>query len=71
MSVQEGEVWQPYASRGTMGTVIEGASERYERFHDRPFEETENGVSGGREKGEDHGKGGQVELRLSSELCGG
>ena len=46
----------------TMETVVEGAGERYEGLRDRLFEEVESWMSGGGEKGGDHGLGGQLGL---------
>ena len=55
-----------------METVIEGAGEVYEEFRDNMFEGVENWTSGGGEKEEDHGPGGQVEFSpFQSELLSG
>ena len=45
-----------------METVVEGAGERYVGLRDRLFEEVESWMSGGGEKGGDHGLGGQLGL---------
>ena len=65
-----------HALQETIGTIVEGAGERYEKLRDRPFEEVETWMSGGRGKEEDHGSGGQIELNswfdpFPSELSSG
>ena len=59
-------VWSPRAFERTMGTGVEGAGRDYEGFGDGLLEASENGVSGGSGKKENHSEGGKVDLGVSA-----